>query len=269
MAARNKDKKNNKVRVNNTKKSIKAKKVKSSITKTKAIKKDAPKKTRSSKNRGLKKEVVKASKKINVTKIKTLKKNAIKVGKIMKKASVKIDKKKIVTKNEIDQKIEEKECKKSSRKNKMNIIWCTKLLKDPMMRRWLINSVGEHAIHVIQQFNQEMSDEEVAKKSGIRPSDVRVVLNKMHSYGLASYSRNKDKKSGWYSYVWTLHEDRALELYNTMKNKFSEIKSDDRIKGQEYYYCVVNGKKEVYTFEQAIQLNFRCPTTGQALKYLE
>ncbi|MDE1798356.1 MAG: hypothetical protein KGH63_03040, partial [Candidatus Micrarchaeota archaeon] len=81
----------------------------------------------------------------------------------------------------------------------MNRVWKTQLLTNPDTRKLLIAAAGEHSLHVIQEFTSQMSDEEIAKKTKIRSSDVRVVLNKLHSYGLASYTRSRDKNSGWYS----------------------------------------------------------------------
>lgn len=269
MPSSKKSKKSSKTRTKNVKKLSKIKKGQTKTRKQIEIKRDAPKKTRPQKTKkGIESKAIRVIKKIKTSKIKkALGKKTVRVGKSMSKVKVSKLKAKIEKKIAKGEKKAEKKTKKS--KTKMNALWCKVLLKDAMMRRWLINSVGEHAIHVIQEFEKEMSDEDIAKKSEIRPSDVRVVLNKMHSYGLATYSRNKDKKSGWYSYVWVLHEDRAKELYETMKKKFEEVKAVAKKEGDEYYYCVVGGKKEIYNFEQAMELNFKCPNTGQSMKFLE
>lgn len=153
---------------------------------------------------------------------------------------------------------------------KMNDVWVAKLLRDPRVRRWLVQAIGENSIHVIQEFDREMPDEEIAKKSNIRPSDVRVVLNRLHSYGLATYSRSRDKNSGWYSYVWRLDKAHAQELAEGMEKidlGAGEQKGEVEIK--EYYYCPDEGIRVRYLFEVAAANNFRCANCGAMLKFLE
>jgi hypothetical protein len=57
-----------------------------------------------------------------------------------------------------------------------------------------------------------MSDEELAKKIGVKTSDVRIVLNRLHTCGLFSYTRIRDKDSGWYSYIWKMSEEKLREF---------------------------------------------------------
>ncbi|MCX8194554.1 MAG: hypothetical protein N3G22_00375 [Candidatus Micrarchaeota archaeon] len=79
-------------------------------------------------------------------------------------------------------------------------------------RQWLIEMGGENTIAIIKEFDMDMSDEEIAKKTGIRASDVRVVLNRLHGCGLFSYTRVRDRDSGWYSYIWKLNEEKLRQV---------------------------------------------------------
>jgi len=152
----------------------------------------------------------------------------------------------------------------------MNKIWLDELLGDARVRKWLIQTVGEHAIHVIREFTCELSDEEISKKTALRASDVRVVLNRLHSQGLANYSRNRDKNSGWYSYMWKLDNPHAKELAEGMKKiEVGKPAEAADVEGAEYYYCSKEGKSKKYLFELARDYNFRCPSCGSMLHYLE
>jgi transcription initiation factor TFIIE subunit alpha len=150
----------------------------------------------------------------------------------------------------------------------MNAVWVDMLLKDPRVRKWLVQAIGEHSIRIIREFDHELSDEDIAKKADLRASDARVVLNRLHAHGLASYSRSRDKNSGWYSYIWHLDEKHANQLAQGMIGE-EELAPAARESGQELYYCEVDGRKVIYTFEQAVECNFKCPQSGQPLKYLE
>jgi transcription initiation factor TFIIE subunit alpha len=151
---------------------------------------------------------------------------------------------------------------------KMNSVWVDILLPDPKVRKWLVQAIGEHAICVLRNFDRELSDEDIAKKTELRASDVRVVLNRLHANGLASYNRSRDKNSGWYSYNWKLDQKHASELAFGVKqiDKPEEVK---RSENEEKYYSIVDGIKIIYTFEQAVDNQFKCPKTGEPLKYLE
>ena len=78
------------------------------------------------------------------------------------------------------------------------------VLTSAAARQQLIEMGGENTIDIIREFDKDMSDEELAKKTGIKASDVRVVLNRLHNYGFFSYTRVRDRDSGWYSYIWKM-----------------------------------------------------------------
>lgn len=79
-------------------------------------------------------------------------------------------------------------------------------------RQKLIEVGGENTIDIIREFDRDMSDEELARKTGVKTSDVRVVLNRLHSCGLFTYTRVRDRDSGWYSYIWKMSEGRLREF---------------------------------------------------------
>jgi transcription factor E len=152
-----------------------------------------------------------------------------------------------------------------------NRLWQKQLLTDATVRKWLIRTMGEHAIHVIQEFTQDLSDEQIAQKAGIRASDVRVVLNKLHSYSLATYARNRDKNSGWYSYVWHLNNEHLSEMVDKVKREAGEIApaASAQIEEGEKYFCQQCGPASCVDFERASALLFRCEQCGGSLAFVE
>ncbi|MFA5107925.1 MAG: hypothetical protein WC492_00105 [Candidatus Micrarchaeia archaeon] len=174
---------------------------------------------------------------------------------------------KIVKKAKISKKTVKPSGKKT--KEKMNQIWEDLLLKDPRIRKWLVQMIGEHSIHVIKEFSHELSDEDIAKKSDLRASDVRVVLNRLHSHGLANYSRNRDKNSGWYSYMWRLDNAHAQELYEAVQKMSQEREESLLREGMEYYFCPDEGKNALISFDVASEKGFRCANCGKMLEYFE
>ena len=82
---------------------------------------------------------------------------------------------------------------------------------------------------------EESTDEELARKTGVKTSDVRVVLNRLHSCGLFTYTRVRDRESGWYSYIWKMSEGR-LRLFagEAAQGVENAVESDGVVESESY-----------------------------------
>jgi len=107
------------------------------------------------------------------------------------------------------------------------------VLTSAAARQQLIEMGGENTIDVIREFDKDMSDEELAKKTGIKASDVRVVLNRLHNYGLFSYTRVRDRDSGWYSYIWKMSENRLSDFASKIRISGGVNEGDAQVGGEE------------------------------------
>jgi len=113
----------------------------------------------------------------------------------------------------------------------------------------------------------EPEDEEILKLNTVRKT-----LYKLYSEKLAQFRRIRDKSTGWFIYYWW-HEFDLLEEILLEKKKILSQKLRDRLEYEEKNYffecedCEENPIK--YTFEEAFELNFRCPECGGELKALE
>lgn len=141
------------------------------------------------------------------------------------------------------------------------------VLANAVARQSLIEMGGENTIDVIREFDKDMSDEELAKKTGIKSSDVRVVLNRLHSQGLFSYTRVRDKDSGWYSYIWKMSEGKLREF----GEKFSRPQEQggaEAVEGDAYVCANCSPEKPV-KFEDAAVLKFKCGNCGSDLEFVD
>ena len=141
------------------------------------------------------------------------------------------------------------------------------VLANAVARQSLIEMGGENTIDVIREFDRDMSDEELAKKTGIKASDVRVVLNRLHSQGLFSYTRVRDRDSGWYSYIWKMSEGKLKDFGEKfapgMEGEKTEIMEGDA------YICPQCSPGAPVKFEDAAELKFKCSNCGSDLEFLE
>lgn len=141
------------------------------------------------------------------------------------------------------------------------------VLSNAPARQLLIEMGGENTIDVIREFDRDMSDEELAKKTGIKASDVRVVLNRLHSHGLFSYTRVRDKDSGWYSYIWKMSEAKLQEF----GEKFGHEHAPEAVEVLEgdVYICTNCSPATPVKFEDAADAQFKCGNCGSDLEFFE
>ena len=141
-------------------------------------------------------------------------------------------------------------------------------LAEEHVRNLIMEIAGEKALAVAVALEEPLSDEDLASSCKIKLSEVRAVLNKLHSYGLTSYERTRDKESGWYSYIWRL----SLGDINKILERKKEVAVVGR--GEEsfdFYTCSACKKGEgvMIPFEVAFENKFKCLDCGAPLGFVE
>ena len=139
------------------------------------------------------------------------------------------------------------------------------VLADAAARQKLIEMGGENTIDVIREFDKDMSDEDLAKKTGIKPSEVRVVLNRLHNKGVFAYTRVRDRDSGWYSYIWRMDEARLRDVGCSNNGEMNVVFAGCK----DGYHCPQCSEGQVVEFEAAVDLQFRCNGCGSSLEFLD
>jgi transcription initiation factor TFIIE subunit alpha len=161
---------------------------------------------------------------------------------------------------------------------------------NPFLRSFLYIIGGEIAIYVgmelLKSESEDITDEDITenikanikgKEIDFEPDDpeilklntVRKTLYKLYSEKLAQFRRIRDKSTGWFIYYWW-HEFDLLEEILLEKKKLIEIKLRDRLQfEQSNYFFICNNCQESnmkYNFDEAFELNFRCPDCGGSLE---
>ncbi|MFX1280151.1 MAG: transcription factor [Promethearchaeota archaeon] len=110
----------------------------------------------------------------------------------------------------------------------------------------------------------EPDDTEVLKLNSVRKT-----LYKLYSEKLAQFRRIRDKSTGWFIYYWW-HEFDLLEEILIEKKKLVENKLRERLSFEEnnyFFICKTCQNINVkYNFDEAFELNFRCPDCGNPLE---
>jgi len=144
----------------------------------------------------------------------------------------------------------------------------------------------EVGLELLNSESQDITDEDITenikdriegKDIDFEPDDseilklntVRKTLYKLYSEKLAQFRRIRDKSTGWFIYYWW-HEFDLLEEILIEKRKFLERKLRDRLQFEENNYFFVckncNDQNIKYNFDEAFELNFRCPNCGGSLE---
>lgn len=104
----------------------------------------------------------------------------------------------------------------------------------------------------------------IAKKLNMTINQTRNILYKLADGGLVHFMRKKDLKSGgWYTYFWTLDENKCLVNYRASIT--NEISIQETVlaarKTKQFYFCK-NCNLEI-SDEQALLSDFTCAECGE------
>lgn len=130
----------------------------------------------------------------------------------------------------------------------------------------------EEAIKLVEVLKNlsETTDDEIANKTGVRLNSVRKILYKLYDHSLVSLRRTRDPNTGWFIFHWKLQPDQLEGFILSEKRRVLE-KLTVRLeheKDHEFYYCYTPGCKKI-TFEDAVELVFKCPTCGKPLAHYD
>ena len=95
---------------------------------------------------------------------------------------------------------------------------------------------------------------------------VRRVLYDLFGKGLITGVRVKDERKGWFVYRWRSRRDEVENFIENQKKKILDRlqKRLDYENSSDFYHCG-NEDCSRSTFEDALELFFKCPSCGQVL----
>lgn len=130
---------------------------------------------------------------------------------------------------------------------------------------------GKESVSLINRmWNKEnISEFKLADRLKLTVNQVRNMLYKLHSRGVVSFTRKKDKKKGWYIYYWTFDLKKALDLLKLLnQNKIHGLEEKmARRQTEDYFACP--GKCVVFKYPSAMENEFKCPECGNVLQRMD
>ena len=137
-------------------------------------------------------------------------------------------------------------------------------LDDPVIQGLLLNLVGEEGMDVVLNMpEEEVTDEEVAEVTGVPLNVVRRTLYILFENRLATYRRERNKDSGWLTYLWKLDLSGINDLLVTETNKLlNNLKIKLEFEDQNMFY-ICNNKCGRFVFDIVAETEFICPNCGE------
>ena len=114
--------------------------------------------------------------------------------------------------------------------------------------------------------SEDATDEEIASSTGLRINMVRKVLYDLFGKALITGIRVKDERKGWFVYRWRSRKDEVENFIEGQKKKIVERLQQrlDYENSSDFYHCG-NEDFDRVTFEDALEVFFKCPTCGKVL----
>ena len=114
--------------------------------------------------------------------------------------------------------------------------------------------------------SEDATDEEIASSTGLRINMVRKVLYDLFGKALITGIRVKDEKKGWFVYRWRSRRDEVENFIEGQKKKILDRLQQrlDYENSSDFYHCGNEDCPRV-TFENALELFFKCPSCGNVL----
>ena len=115
--------------------------------------------------------------------------------------------------------------------------------------------------------NGYTTDEEISEKTNCKLNIVRKILYKLYDMRLASYKRDKDKETQWYTYDWKFNEGEYKKLeFNLASSELKRLNEELDYEVNNMFFICPFGHYRL-DFEDASTVEFLCPECDLDLEF--
>ncbi len=137
-----------------------------------------------------------------------------------------------------------------------------------IVKEYFRKMIGEEGLRIIMNLPEgEITDEEIARLSDTKLTQVRKILYTLYENRIAEYRTERDDNSGWVTYLWRFDYSNVRRLMEAEADKkLIELRKRlDREKRGVFYQC----KCQRVLFEEAAAMDFRCDECGSEFEYVD
>ncbi len=118
---------------------------------------------------------------------------------------------------------------------------------------------------ILVENGKELTEEEIAEKTGLKINAVRRALNKLMELGLVTYKRQRDVEAGKLIFQWLAHYENIRSLLISRKKAVIErLKARLEYEKENIFYVCPNDGLRL-TFDEALEYDMVCPRCGTPL----
>jgi len=142
------------------------------------------------------------------------------------------------------------------------------MVRDVAIQGYLENLVGKDGLEMIERVSaDELTDEKIAEETGSNLNTVRRTLYILYENRLANYRRERDKDSGWLTYLWQVDlSDITRNIDDEAQKLVRRLEARLDFEGQNVCYTCENGCGR-FLFETASDYDFICPVCRASLSH--
>lgn len=134
-------------------------------------------------------------------------------------------------------------------------------LNNSLLNDILEESMSRDHVTVIEKLSEPKHDEDIAAELNLKATIIRTLLNELHARSLVEYERTKNKKTGWYTYLWKRRDDKIDEFIQSYLNH--KLDTLNKQLQAEKYRVTFNCSCSRVDLEEAMETNFICPRCNE------
>ena len=143
------------------------------------------------------------------------------------------------------------------------------MIDDPLVKTLLTNVVEDESnLPIVEALIDGIeTDEEIAKKTGIKLNIVRKILYKLYDMGLASYKRSKDPETQWFTYSWKFETEEVISRIIKDSENYLKMLNDELEREENNMFFICPQGHVRLDFDESSDYEFLCPVCGEELEF--
>jgi transcription factor E len=144
-------------------------------------------------------------------------------------------------------------------------------LRSRDVKEFLIGVVGEEGVGLVRNLSRvrQIDEFKLAKKLKMEVNVVRSLLYKLYSQKIVSFTKRRDRRKGWWIYIWKLHPEKLASII--VRKRKEELKRIGEklasIEALHLFQC--KRCRTRINYERAMETNFTCSICGRVLAAID
>ena len=112
------------------------------------------------------------------------------------------------------------------------------------------------------------TDEAIHDETDIKLNTVRKLLYKLHDASIATYKRNKDPETQWFTYTWKFDKEEYVEKITEFYTKRLNERETalDNLENNLYFVCCMDLEHFKGDYAESSEYEFYCPVCDYELE---